>query len=188
MSGLRGLPALMMLATAIAPLTVFVHPGGAIARATSPGTTATAAPATAPSTVSPATVAALPAGRITGVGGIFFRSKDRKALMAWYRDVLGLKVEDWGGVVMSYDAPKHPPAVTVTAFTETSAMMAPSRREFMINFAVDDLDAFIARIKAKGVAVLKRDDSDPYGRFAWILDPDGTKIELYEPKPERPAG
>ena len=188
MSGLRGLPALMMLATAIAPLTVFVHPDGAIAQATSPGTTATAASATAPSTVSPATVVPLPAGRITGVGGIFFRSKDPKALMAWYRDVLGLKVEDWGGVVMSYDAPKHPPAVTVTAFTETSAMMAPSRREFMINFAVDDLDAFLTRIKSKGVTVLKRDDSDPYGKFAWILDPDDTKIELYEPKPDRPAG
>ena len=127
------------------------------------------------------------AGLIIGVGGIFFKSKDPKALMAWYRDVLGMKVEDWGGVVMSYDAPRHPPTVTVTAFTETSPMMAPSRREFIINFAVDDLDAFIARIEAKGVAVLKRDDSDPYGRFAWILDPDGTKIELYEPKPDRTA-
>lgn len=184
MSGLRGLPTLMMLGTAIAPVTAFVHPGGAVAQTTSPATTATAVPGT----VTPATVADLPAGRITSVGGIFFRSRDPKALMAWYRDVLGLKVEDWGGVVMSYDAPKHPPEVTVTAFTETSAMMAPSRREFMINFAVDDLDAFIARIKAKGVAVLKRDDSDPYGRFAWILDPDGTKIELYEPKRDRPAG
>ena len=188
MSGRRGLPALMMLATAIAPMTVFVHSHGAVAQATVPGTTASAVPSTAPSTVAPTGSASPATGRITGVGGIFFRSRDPKALMAWYRDVLGLKVEDWGGVVMSYDAPRHPPAVTVTAFTETSTMMAPSRREFMINFAVDDLDAFLVRIKAKGVAVLKRDDSDPYGRFAWILDPDGTKIELYEPKPHRPAG
>ena len=74
--------------------------------------------------------------------------------------------------------------MTVTAFKPTSGMMAPSRREFMINFAVDDLDAFLARLAAKGVPVLKRDNADPYGRFAWILDPDGTKIELYEPKPE----
>jgi predicted enzyme related to lactoylglutathione lyase len=60
--------------------------------------------------------------------------------------------------------------------------MAPSTREFMINFAVDDMDAIIARVTAKGVHVLKRDDNDPFGRFAWILDPDGVKIELWQPK------
>lgn len=135
----------------------------------------------------PASNPAPTAGRVTGVGGIFFNSSDPKALMAWYRDVLGIAVEAWDGAVMRYDAPGHPPAVIVTAFSGGDRM-APSRREFMINFAVDDLDAFIARIKAKGVAVLKRDDSDPYGRFAWILDPDGTKIELYEPRTNRPAG
>jgi predicted enzyme related to lactoylglutathione lyase len=60
--------------------------------------------------------------------------------------------------------------------------MAPSTREFMIDFAVDDLDAFLAKLKDKGVGVIKRDDSDPTGSFAWILDPDGTKIELWQPK------
>ncbi len=60
--------------------------------------------------------------------------------------------------------------------------MAPSSREFMIDFSVDDLDGFIARISDKGVTILKRDDTDSNGRFAWILDPDGTKIELWEPK------
>jgi predicted enzyme related to lactoylglutathione lyase len=60
--------------------------------------------------------------------------------------------------------------------------MAPSTREFMIDFAVDDLDAILARLAAKGVPILKRDDTDPTGRFAWILDPDGTKIELWQPK------
>ena len=188
MSSLRALPALMMSATGIVAMTMVIDPDGAVAQALASGAAPTAVPSTASSTAVPPAANPLPAGRITGVGGIFFRSKDPKALMAWYRDTLGLKVEDWGGVVMSYDAPRHPPAVTVTAFTETSAMMAPSRREFMINFAVDDLDAFLACIGAKGVTVLKRDDSDPYGRFAWILDPDGTKIELYEPKPDRPGG
>jgi predicted enzyme related to lactoylglutathione lyase len=62
--------------------------------------------------------------------------------------------------------------------------MAPSTREFMIDFAVDDLDAILGRLEHKGVAVLKRDDTDPTGRFAWILDPDGTKIELWQPKPK----
>ena len=69
-----------------------------------------------------------------------------------------------------------------SAFPTASKMMAPSTREFMINFAVDDLDALIDRLQEKGVAVLKRDDSDPSGRFAWIVDPDGTKIELWQAK------
>ena len=130
----------------------------------------------------PVALAAEPQGRITGVGGIFFKSKDPKALMAWYRDVLGIKLEAWGGAAMPYDAPKHPPAVIVNAFDQATDYMDPSKREFMLDFAVDDLSAFLNRLKAKGVAVLKRDDSDPSGKFAWIVDPDGTKIELWEPK------
>jgi len=63
-----------------------------------------------------------------------------------------------------------------------SKYLAPSGREFMLDFAVDDMDAFLARLKAKGVPILKRDDSDPSGKFAWLLDPDGTKIELWQPR------
>ena len=125
-----------------------------------------------------------PAGRITGVGGIFLKSKDPKALARWYRDVLGVPLEPWGGATLRYDAPGHPPAVVWNAIPSTSGYMKPSTREFMINFAVDDLDAYLARLKEKGVAVLERDDTSPTGKFAWILDPDGTKIELWEPKPE----
>jgi predicted enzyme related to lactoylglutathione lyase len=126
-------------------------------------------------------------GRITGVGGVFVKSKDPKALTAWYRDVLGIHVEPWGGAMLRYDAPGHPPMVVWNAFAADGSYMQPSTREFMINFAVDDMDAFLARIEAKGVKVLKRDDSDPSGRFAWIMDPDGTKIELWQSKPP-PAG
>jgi len=120
--------------------------------------------------------------RVTGIGGVFFKSKDPKALSAWYRDVLGLKVEAWGGATLNYDAPGHPPVLVWSPFAANTDYMAPSQREFMLNFAVDDLDAFLDRLKAKGVAILKRDDSDPNGRFAWIVDPDGTKIELWQPK------
>jgi predicted enzyme related to lactoylglutathione lyase len=130
----------------------------------------------------PGAARAQQAGRITGVGGIFVKSKDPKALAAWYRDVLGIQIEAFGGAMLRYDAPGHPPLVVWGAFKQGTTYMEPSTREFMINFAVDDLDAFLARLKAKGVAILKRDDSDPSGRFAWILDPDGTKIELWEPK------
>jgi catechol 2,3-dioxygenase-like lactoylglutathione lyase family enzyme len=123
-----------------------------------------------------------PAGRITGVGGVFFKAKDPKALAAWYRDVLGLPLEAWGGASLRYDAPNHPPALIWSAFPATTNDFAPSTSEFMINYAVDEMDAFLARLQSKGVAVLKRDDSDPNGRFAWILDPEGNKIELWEPK------
>jgi catechol 2,3-dioxygenase-like lactoylglutathione lyase family enzyme len=118
------------------------------------------------------------AGRITGLGGVFIKSPNPKALRAWYRDVLGIKLEPWGGAIMRYDAPGHPPEMVWTAFPTSSGYFAPSSREVMLNFAVDDLDAFLTRIEAKGVKAIKRDDTDPNGRFAWIMDPDGTKIEL----------
>ena len=123
-----------------------------------------------------------PVGHVTGVGGIFIKSKNPKALSDWYRDVLGLEIKAWGGAKLSYDAPGHPPAVVWSPFSEASDYMAPSTREFMIDFAVDDMDAVIARLTSKGVRILRRDDKDPNGRFAWILDPDGTKIELWQPK------
>jgi len=120
-------------------------------------------------------------GHITGVGGIFIKSKDPKALTAWYRDVLGLPIESWGGAALPTDQPDHPPVVVWNAFAQNAEHFAPSTREFMIDFAVDDMDAFLARLKAKGVAILKREDS-PEGSFAWLTDPDGTKIELWAPK------
>lgn len=122
------------------------------------------------------------AGHITGVGGVFFKAKDPKTLAAWYRDVLGMPVEAWGGAALRYDAAKHPPALAWNAFPASTKYFAPSASPFMINYAVDDMDALLARLSAKGVTVLKRDDSDPNGRFAWILDPEGNKIELWEPK------
>ncbi|MBD8881702.1 VOC family protein [Rhodanobacter sp. 7MK24] len=123
-----------------------------------------------------------PAGHITGVGGVFFKAKDPKALAAWYRDVLGMPVETWGGATLRYDAPKHPPALAWNAFPASTKYFAPSTSGLMIDYAVDDMDALLARLRSKGVAVLKRDDSDPNGRFAWILDPEGNKVELWEPK------
>ena len=122
-----------------------------------------------------------PAGRITGVGGVFFKAKDPKTLAAWYRDVLGLPLQPWGGAALRYDAPDHPPALIWNALPASTGYFAPSSGDFMIDYAVDDMDAFLARLQAKSVTVLKREDS-PEGRFAWILDPEGNKIELWEPK------
>ena len=123
-----------------------------------------------------------PAGRITGVGGVFFKAKDPKALAAWYRDVLGLPLEPWGGAALRYDAPKHPPALAWSVFPASTDYFAPSTGAFMINYAVDDMDALLTRLRTKGVTILKRVDDDPNGLFAWILDPEGNKIELWQPE------
>jgi len=122
--------------------------------------------------------------RVTGIGGIFFKAKDPKALGAWYRDVLGLEVSSWGGAMLSYDAPGHPSVAVWNPFAADTKYFEPSTREFMINFAVDDLDAFLTGLEAKGVAVHDRQQMDGMGKFAWILDPDGTKIELWQPAKE----
>ena len=121
-------------------------------------------------------------GHITGIGGVFFKAKDPKALVAWYRDVLGMPVQAWGGAALHYDAPNHPPAAAWSAFAASSSYFAPSTGDFMINYAVDDLDAIVARLHSKNIEVIKRTDDDANGRFAWILDPEGNKIELWEPK------
>ena len=123
-----------------------------------------------------------PAGHITGIGGVFFKAKDPKALAAWYHDVLGLPVEAWGGAALRYDAAGHPPAAAWSAFPTTTKYFAPSTGEFMIDYAVDNMDAIVARLQAKGVAILKRSD-DSNGRFAWLLDPEGNKVELWQPMP-----
>jgi len=123
-------------------------------------------------------------GRVLGVGGVFFKSRDPDALASWYRDVLGLEFQDWGGVVFEPAAmAAHPGAGTVLSpFGSDTTYFAPSARDFMINLAVDDLDAVLANCAQHGV------DADVLpeqanGRFAHILDPEGTKIELWQPKP-----
>jgi len=119
--------------------------------------------------------------RITGFGGIFFKARDPKALAAWYRDTLGIALEEYGAALLRTDVPGHPEFVVWNAFAEDTTYFAPSTREFMVNFAVDDLDGMVAALQAKGVNILGRQD-ESYGRFAWIVDPDGTKIELWEAK------
>lgn len=121
--------------------------------------------------------------RITGIGGIFFKAKDPKALAAWYGDVLGLAIGDWGGAMISTADPARPPHAVFSPFAADTSYYAPSTREFMLNFSVDDLDGMLAHIEAQGVAVLGRQD-ESYGRFAWVLDPEGTKIELWQPAAE----
>ncbi len=120
-------------------------------------------------------------GHVTGIGGVIVRSRDPTALSAWYRDVLGLQITSWGGAKLSYDAIGHPKIAVWSPLPQNSEELAPSTRDFMLNLSVDDLDAFVSRLTAKKVPILKR-DQDGFGKYAWILDPDGTKIELWQPK------
>ena len=121
-------------------------------------------------------------GHITGIGGVFFKARDPKALAAWYRDVLGMPLQPWGGAKLRYDAPKHPPAMAWNAFPASTDHFAPSTGDFMINYAIDDMDALLAKLRAKRVTILEQKDDDMFGRFAWIVDPEGNKVELWEPK------
>lgn len=95
--------------------------------------------------------------------------------------MLGLPVQAWGGAALRYDAPGHPPAAAWSAFAASSSYFAPSAGDFMIDYAVDDLDALLERLRERGVEIVKQADDDN-GRFAWILEPEGHKVELWEPK------
>ena len=122
--------------------------------------------------------------RVTGIGGIFFKSPDPKRLGAWYRTHLGVDVTDWGGAVFSWGGPDSAPGMTLwTPFAADTDYMAPSTAPFMVNFRVADLDALLVALREEGCQVLdKREDSE-FGKFGWVMDPDGNKVELWEPPP-----
>jgi len=122
--------------------------------------------------------------RITGIGGVFFKSRtDHKALAAWYRDHLGVRLEEFGGAIFRWPDDKgEDRGVTVWHVAERdSKWFSPSESAFMINYRVDDLVQLLADLKKAGIEVLKGPESDENGKFAWIMDPDGNKVELWEP-------
>ncbi len=123
--------------------------------------------------------------KILGLGGLFFKSADPAELCAWYGKVLGLEVAEWGGVVFTPDAAAaHPGAATVfSPFKADSDYFAPSEKGFMFNLMVDDLDAMLARCAEHGVVPVKTMADEYNGPFAHIMDPEGNKIELWQPRP-----
>ncbi|HBR56354.1 MAG TPA: glyoxalase [Blastocatellia bacterium] len=124
--------------------------------------------------------------KITGIGGVFFKStKDNTRLAEWYRDHLGLHLEDWGGAILKWpDDTAEDGGLTVwTVAASDSKWFAPSEAGFMINYRVDDLDEMLAQLKAGGVEIIGGPEADANGKFAWIMDPDGNKVELWEPMP-----
>lgn len=122
--------------------------------------------------------------RVTGIGGIFFKSADPKRLCAWYREHLGLDVTDWGGVIFPWGGPDSAPGMTLwSPFAADTEYMAPSAATFMVNFRVANLDDLLAALRAEGCNVLDKTDASEQGKFGWVIDPDGNKVELWEPPP-----
>ena len=123
-----------------------------------------------------------------GVGGIFFKARDRDALRDWYRDHLGIGLESWGGAFTWVDPRAHDAqGMTVwSLFKQDTTYFAPSTRDYMVNYRVGDLHATIARLRAEGVAVDEKVDESEYGKFGWAMDPEGNRFELWEPPGFRP--
>ncbi len=122
--------------------------------------------------------------RVTGIGGVFFKSKDPKALGEWYRTHLGLNVEDWGGVAFKWATTDNPTGIGTTIwnpFKEDTSYFAPSNASFMVNFRVHDLHALLAALRAESCDVDQRVEESEYGKFGWVHDPEGNRIELWQP-------
>lgn len=122
-------------------------------------------------------------GRVTGIGGIFFKAKDPKSLREWYHTHLGLEVNPYGSVFEWYQGADSTKKgfLQWSPFKETTKYFEPSTKEFMINYRVQNIDALIATLKSNGVMVTDTIQSFEYGKFVHILDLEGNKVELWEP-------
>jgi glyoxylase I family protein len=119
----------------------------------------------------------VPTQRVTGIGGVFFRSRDPAALVAWYEEHLGVPVTD--GYVVFPESRN-----TVWSPFAESTDYWPAAKQVMVNFTVRDLDAMLAQLRAAGVEVDERVEDHQYGRFGWAFDPEGNRFELWEPLPD----
>jgi predicted enzyme related to lactoylglutathione lyase len=124
--------------------------------------------------------------RVTGIGGIFFHAKDPAALRAWYQTHLGIDVQDWGGAAFTWADGSGNAIKGTTAWSIGAAggdHFAPSKAPFMINYRVDDLAGLLQALRAEGCNVLEKTDESEYGKFGWVVDPEGNKVELWQPPP-----
>ncbi len=124
--------------------------------------------------------------KVTGIGGVFFKStSDHKKLAEWYRQNLGIPLEAWGGAVLRWSEDKSADrGVTAWHVAEKNTKwFSPSSASFMINYRIDNMADMLAQLQRNGVEIVKGPESDENGTFAWVLDPDGNKVELWEPTP-----
>lgn len=124
--------------------------------------------------------------RVTGIGGIFFQAKDPVALRDWYKRHLGIDVLEWGGAAFTWTDAAGQPTGGTTIWSIGPADgegFGPGRSPFMINYRVDDLAALLQALRAEGCQVLDKTDDSEYGQFGWVIDPEGHKVELWQPPP-----
>jgi predicted enzyme related to lactoylglutathione lyase len=124
--------------------------------------------------------------RVTGIGGIFFTTPDPEALRAWYRQHLGIDVQSWGGAVFSWaDGGASGGGSTVWSVgASADKPFEPGKASFMVNYRVDDLAALLQVLREEGCEVLDKTEDSEFGKFGWVIDPAGNKLELWQP----PAG
>lgn len=122
--------------------------------------------------------------RVTGIGGVFIKSSNPDALKEWYRQHLGMDIQDWGGVTFQWATPdeaRTDGATVWSVFEAASDHFAPSTAPFMINYRVSDLHALLRTLRAGGCAVDEKVEESEYGKFGWVMDCDGNRVELWEP-------
>jgi len=126
--------------------------------------------------------------RVTGIGGFFFKAKNPKALAAWYKEHLGVPIdESFGGYAFDWKNQRNRPDNGYTIwspFKEDTEYIEPSKKDFMFNFIVDDLEALLAVLEEEGIEQAGSMEDTEFGKFAWVLDPEGNKVELWEPAEE----
>lgn len=122
--------------------------------------------------------------RVTGIGGIFFQAKDPIALRAWYQKHLDIDVQEWGGTAFTWTDGTGNPTNGTTVWSIGAASgdnFAPSTSTFMINYRVEDLAALLQALREDGCNVLEKTDDSEFGKFGWVMDPEGNKVELWQP-------
>jgi predicted enzyme related to lactoylglutathione lyase len=122
--------------------------------------------------------------RVTGIGGIFFTARDPAALGAWYHKHLGIDVQAWGGAAFRWADDAGKPTAGTTVWSVGSAEgepYAPGKAPFMVNYRVADLPALLQALRVEGCHVLDKTDDSEYGKFGWVMDPEGNKVELWQP-------
>ena len=121
--------------------------------------------------------------RVTGIGGVFLRSPDSKALAKWYAEHLGIQLSDFNGTAFQWsdEVPAGTGMTAWSAFPQDTQYFGEGQQAAMINYRVDDLDALLTQLAAAGVWIDPKRDDQPYGRFAWIKDCDGNRLELWQP-------
>lgn len=120
--------------------------------------------------------------RVTGIGGIFLKAKDPKALAMWYKTHLGIDVQEWGGAVFPWvDEEGHPAGGNTVWSIGDGTYFAPSEAPFMVNYRVADLKGLLAVLREEGCDVLDKVEESEFGQFGWVMDPEGHKVELWQP-------